>query len=157
MSSALFVSLPQSWGFEVLNSSSRSRPLSLTACDLLLLLPALDHSPLLRHFQKLAERHRKSTAPIPSMASTTTTSLKLLGGLAMIASASSTLTMSKVGGYASVIDGPLEIVVVKPSTNVSYFGPVQTFGLALFVVCNFAPAVFSLQMYSRYQRIKFRL
>lgn len=50
-----------------------------------------------------------------------TTSLRVLGGLAAVASARATLTMSKVGGYADPdSEGPLEIIAVKPSTNVSY-------------------------------------
>lgn len=51
----------------------------------------------------------------------TTSSLRVLGGLAAIATTRATLTMTKVGGYASRNEGegPLEIVVVKPSTNVS--------------------------------------
>lgn len=50
-----------------------------------------------------------------------TSSLRLIAGLAMamVASASAALTMSKVGGYTSVAEDPLEIVVVKASTNVS--------------------------------------
>ena len=51
----------------------------------------------------------------------TNPTLRVLGGLATIASARATLTMTKVGGYANPNEGegPLEIVVVKPSTNVS--------------------------------------
>ena len=52
------------------------------------------------------------------MALTTTTSLKVLGGAVALASARATLTMSKVGGYKSMSENPLEIVVVKPSTKV---------------------------------------
>ena len=51
----------------------------------------------------------------------TTTSLKVVGGLAVMASARGTLTMIKVGGYESTNGGSLEIVAVKPSTDVSYF------------------------------------
>lgn len=57
-----------------------------------------------------------------SMAFAFTTWVRVLEGLlAMIASASATLTMSKVGGYESLSEDPLEIVVVKSSTNVSCF------------------------------------
>lgn len=58
--------------------------------------------------------------------------LRVLGGLlAVKASASTTrLTMTKVGGYESLSEDPFEIVVVKPSTNVSY---ASVFGGYIFV------------------------
>ena len=53
--------------------------------------------------------------------------LRVLGGLLAArasASTSTLLTMTKVGGYESLSEDPLEIVVVKPSTNVSYYASV---------------------------------
>lgn len=55
---------------------------------------------------------------------TLTTWLRAIGGilLAMSACSSATLlTMAKVGGFESLSEDAFEIVVVKPSTNVSYY------------------------------------
>ena len=48
-----------------------------------------------------------------------TSSFKVLAALAMASTADALLTMEKVGSYTTS-DDPFEIIVNKPSTNVSF-------------------------------------
>lgn len=55
-------------------------------------------------------------------ATSAATSVKVFAGaVALMVSVRASLTMTKAGGYESLSDSPFEVVVVKPSTNVSYY------------------------------------